>query len=616
MPSISYDNLVHWSNYHLTIGDRRPLADARRMGDIIPSAVLQDTGDIHTSDIPDIEGLERFAVTAKMLFAHLERFEKQVNRPKPNPFQSGERMAGMVGRGWSFSKLIGAEFSQLDCSGLSSVSALPKKYARKPLNTARTVLCSGGTRLRELVSWSEREMNVTVETSGTHLGMTVAGAFGTASHGSRLGFGGLQNSVLGMHIVTGPKSHVWIEDPQRPVLSRAGLDALTVDGIKCELISDKQVFEDALIHLGSMGIVNGVALNMAPNNTFAEMRRVQTIDKQWLQALAAGDFKKIADRLNCDREPAFYELTIDPLDPFNEPAAHICYFETNEPPTPDTEKPLPRTADVITGFAEYLGKNARSLSDKGGGLPAQKSADPWTDAAEQDVIAAIRAMLGNSDSAFQFYKAISGFQPNDTPFDPDGSQTNRKKWSGLHPDEITGGIPGSLYNASFSVKRKKLPQAIEAITKAVAGLLPTFVFTVRFVTKPRGTLAFTRFTENAVIEIDGLSPLICELFALLAQFDEEDALPDPRFFLALAPTLPTGAKLVRQALGTAKIGYSMHWAKLGDLDPAKVKADFGQGSCGHPSPIDQWRATRERLLGPEWAKYFVNPEVKKLGLVP
>ncbi|GAB5482970.1 MAG: hypothetical protein Pars92KO_27270 [Parasphingorhabdus sp.] len=44
---------------------------------------------------------------------------------------------------------------------------------------------------------------------------------------------------------------------------------------------------------------------------------------------------------------------------------------------------------------------------------------------------------------------------------------------------------------------------------------------------------------------------------------------------ALASTVERGAEAVKDALSDSGIEYSMHWAKLGDLNKAKVTEDFG-----------------------------------------
>ena len=77
-------------------------------------------------------------------------------------------------------------------------------------------------------------------------------------------------------------------------------------------------------------------------------------------------------------------------------------------------------------------------------------------------------------------------------------------WEDIHDDVITGGSAGALYNASYAVDRRQIDKVIPLICKAVEHIPATFIFTMRFVSQPAGTLAFTRFAETVVIEIDGI----------------------------------------------------------------------------------------------------------------
>jgi len=175
------------------------------------------------------------------------------------------------------------------------------------------------------------------------------------------------------------------------------------------------------------------------------------------------------------------------------------------------------------------------------------------------------------------------------------------RWDQIHPDDITGGYPGALYNASFAVKREEIAEIMPLLCAAVEGLAPTFLFTLRFVSQASGTLAFTRFPETCVIEIDGFSRNV------------------PIFGPQWGHVIVEGARRMRACLGGENAAgrsfeYSMHWGKLGDLDKAKVWADFGApGTPG--SRIDRWRRTRERLLTPEFAKVLWNKALVDYGLI-
>ncbi|WP_423603736.1 hypothetical protein [Sphingomonas sp. MS122] len=605
MPSISYDSLAAWSNYHLTLGGTAG-------PNPIPSMIIENLGRFHAADCGGMAGLERFAATGKPLLDHLAKLAKMLD-PEP-PLPPRAFAAGMTGRGWSFSALIGTAVSQLQCDGLAGIGALDAAEWNRDccVPASRIALTSGGTRLRELVRWAERN-DLTIKTSGTHLGATIAGGAGTASHGSRLGFGGIQDMVLGMHLITGEQAHVWIERKSCPVLSQAGLDRLAIPGATLRVVRDDDQFEDALIHLGGMGIVNGMAIELVPNAIFALMQRKARLEPEWLAEIGRGEFGKAAARLHCKTAPEFYEVTLNPHAPFDDDATHLMYFpRTLEPLLPPGDAGIVRPADAIAQLGEWLTRYVEARADKA----AQPQLDGLFDPGDPppSMIRTLRMLLDGHESVFAYYREKGRFEPNAGEFDPEDPHRKGYYWSGLHGDEITGNVPGALYNASFAIPLDRVAAAVPAIAKAVAQLEPSFVFSLRFVAKPAGTLAFTRFDHNAVIEIDGLSPLICKLAAAQIQ----PGTPDPdeirQALAALCGTLEKGALAVRGALDAAGIPYSMHWAKLGQLDKAKVYADFG-----HPleqdSLIRRWRATRDELLSPLGKRLFWNETLVLLGLL-
>lgn len=604
MTSIAYDSMAAWSNYHLTIGQTTA-------SNPIPSMTIESLGRVYASDLNGLPGLQRFAATGTILLKHLALLGRSLNGStsiNAQPFA-----AGMTGRGWSFSPLIGAPVSQLQCDGLSGSGKLDKHQWNKrcAVPAHKIALTSGGTRLRELVQWAER-IDLTIETSGTHLGPTIAGGAATASHGSRLGSGGLQNLVLGMHLIVGEKEHVWIQRKSCPVLSKAGLDALNICGATLQVVSDDQMFEDALVHLGGMGIVNGLAIALVPNDTFALMRRREKLTEQWLKDVACGRFNKIARRLNCRAKPEFYEITINPHAPFDDDATHMMYFKrTVATLLPPGDADILRPSDAIAQLGAWLAHYVSTLPKAQGYLDdiEQPFEDP-----DPTVVQTLKMLLKGHDSVFSFYRGEGGFEPNTGIFDPNDPDIKGYHWSGLHHDEITGNTPGALYNASYAIPLECVPAAISVICQAVADIEPSFVFSLRFLKNAAGTLAFTRFTDCAVIEIDGLSPLICKLTAGRLPGNTPDIELIRQTLETLSKTLPAGALRVRKALETAGIKYSMHWAKLGGPDKDKVYADFGD-PAEPDSLIRQWRSTRAALLSSLGKKLFWNEHLMETGIL-
>ncbi len=594
MPSLDYRTDVPWTNFHLTRGALSPGADR-------PQMIVKQMATLVTHDLDAVSGLDRFAASGALLLAYLRRIKA-----------SGERhAAGTIGTGWSFSALVGTPEWQLDTAGHSGVTGIApdERHDAALVPGDHVALVLGGTSMATLLATAEAR-GLSLFSSGSFLKPTIAGGFGTASHGSRLGYGGIQNMVLGMHLIVGSGDHVWIEPESAPVLSETALARLTIDGVPVRLVRDDDRFEDALIHLGGMGIVNGVAIELADNQRFAELERLMPLTPALLDAIGDAQFDRVAAALGCPVAPAFYELTIDPHALFTGVAAHNMYIPTGRTaPSARPLKNLARPADAIVGIGNRLLKAARDGLG-GGSMKAWKGAaidgsvPPWV----------LAAVLEGSASAFDFYVAKKGFETGLKPFDPEDPARPARQWSELHQGSITGNQPGALYNASFAIPIERVAIAVPAICAAVADLAASFVFTLRFVARPAGTLAFTRFDHNAVIEIDGLSPLVCK--GAMLQADPQ--MPNADVFLAalaeLEQTVPRGAAAVRRALEAEGVPYSMHWAKLGDLDRAKVHADFG-----HPldadSLIRRWRDTRDFLLPPFGKSIFWNEALVSYGLL-
>ena len=166
-----------------------------------------------------------------------------------------------------------------------------------------------------------------------------------------------------------------------------------------------------------------------------------------------------------------------------------------------------------------------SMSDRDGVIWFDGQLVPWREAN----VHVLTHGLHYASSVFEGYIGQGMFSEPSLPFDP-AQAIKRGSWGEIHGDEITGDVPGALYNASYAIDLASVPRAVPVIRKAVAGLSPSFLFTLRFLKNPAGNLAFTRFPDCAVIEIDGLSPLICEI--VLEVFRKLGPV-DPRLSLVL-----------------------------------------------------------------------------------
>ncbi len=583
MPNIRYTDAAKWNRYHSpgeTIVDRMGRFDMALGAEEPPSTEAADAG------WPAI-----FAATAQTLQRHLA----EASRHGTN--------AGLVGRSWSFNNLVGNSVLQLDCgghvpedggatngTGLSgcALANAQQRHPRCTVPVGNLAMVLGGTTIYELVQWGIKQTPaVTVMTSGTHLTPTLAGAIAPGTHGSRLDYGATQNMVVGLHLVTGTQESVWIERASQPVLTDG-----TAHRFASRVIRDDAMFEDALVHLGGMGAINGIAVAMVNNHGYFVTIKSKPIWDGWFDALECKDFRSIAETLGRKMNPAFYETTLHPHfmqrnggPPENSLATHMMYFDSGESPVePATEIPAPfRPSDFImqSAAAWYSAM-----------LPQEAVDGP--SARPRDIMSLYERGLMQQAAHI----------PPDFPLG----------WHHLHKNvelPVEGGpptgFPGALYNAAFAVPLSGLRRAIETMSDAVKDLEPQFLFTIRFVHKAAGTMRFTAFDDTAVIELDGFSRHF------------------PFIPIGVDP-IPTGERLtsevavqfIRAALTRGGIDFRLHWAKYGWLDSDdrfdKVRRDYGP-STDSKSPIARWRRTRDTLLGQEGRKLFWNRALLDYGLI-
>ena len=625
MPSFSLETYAAWSNYHLTLGTSPKRGSP-------PAMTIEHLRRFHCADLEIEEPIEKMRKSAATV-AHALKKTEQDRKSRWRERPDKEIAAGIVGRGWSFSPLIGTPFAQIMAEGLAWTAKIPEDALHEDADGTNLCLCGGGTRLRELVSWAESN-GKSFKTSGTHMGPTVAGCFGTGSHGSRLKFGGFQNLIKGIHIIAGDNRQVWVQRESDPVLNSATVRSLTTEYLYqerepgepptikyekvecCEIPNDVD-FENALIHLGCMGVVNAVALELADIERFNVWALKKKITPTWLKLISDGRFQTISDELGFENEvPQFYELTIDPKDPFGKPAAHLVYFLAEPQASlvkPIGERPVP--ADAITLFAQDK-LHALTKGEEIANWSEDKSQS--SDFASKTTDEALRFLLEGSGTLLDAYLTTGAFKEPGKGATPILAGAS---WGQIHADEISGGIPGALYNASYAVELKNLKKAIEVMSNAVKHLSPSFIFTVRFVHNSDSKMAFTRFKDCAVIEIDGLSRHICEQ---TIYYGRQNNRQGGQFSIhieaaldLLASTVERGAEAVKSALAAADIDFSMHWAKLanvnskGELDAEKIKRDFGE------EVINSWQDTRGKILKEKQGLvFFRNKAAEGYGLLP
>jgi FAD binding domain len=217
-----------------------------------------------------------------------------------------------LGSGWSWTKIAAAEngvmvntklLNQAFTLTAGSVSAAYKGDV-KQLYFAQ---CGNG--IWELND-DLRKNNpaLSLKTCGASNGQTIVGAMSTGAHGATIDVGGVQDYVVGMHIITGPDRHIWLERKSAPVVS-----ASFVKLFNTELVQDDELFNAALVSFGCFGCIHGVLLETEPLFLLeTNMQRVP-YGSNLKKAMETLDFSTLALPGGTDR-PFHFSVSINPYD--------------------------------------------------------------------------------------------------------------------------------------------------------------------------------------------------------------------------------------------------------------------------------------------------------------
>ena len=463
---------------------------------------------------------------------------------------AAHRPLGLLGAQWSLSPLIGQPGGMLRTGALAGVWQVDRAdlATNSPLDPSCCIFVGGGATLAQLSTAAEAA-GKSLSTCGSYLQQSVAGAMATSVNGSRLDregfkYGGFQNMVRGIHFVTSGNRSVWVEPASKPVLDPA-LARTFAD----EVFRDDRLFDGSLVHLGGMGIVNAVVMELEPSRRFSVMRLRQKVSRGWLDALQAGDFHAVATMLGHDAPPAYYEVQINPFDIMGSAALHTLYFELADCAAVEGEQPSAlHTYDGIASAGRY--DQQEGIIEGELALP-----NPFTD-------------------LFSFYSAFF-FKPTRNNA-PQGSQT----WGQIHAKPPAAIQRGLVYTSAFSVARTDLAQTIERacaamIEQARQGALKQMLLTLRFVSAAAGAMAFTRFGDSVVVDMEGLAKL--PVFGHLPH--------------ARAHGLATIAALEQEPY----VPHCPHWGKLQPPSAAKIEREFGPTGDLN-SRVSLWRSARNALV--------------------
>lgn len=477
-----------------------------------------------------------------------------------------------LGSAWSFSRLLSGDATTIATDGMDPIWRLPHDLALpSPENPdGAMVLVGGGARLGALNAFLEgdhRPGDLSLRTSGSHDGQSVAGMIGTGSHGSTLGFGAFQNQIKGLHLVTGPGRSVWLEP--YPILDPAIIAAISTE----PPIRDAALFDGALVHLGGMGIVSAALLEAAPFFLIDVVKTMKRLTAADIAMLAKGDFRGFAASCGRDEMPYHLEIVLDPYAPF------------------EGEGPEPRRGGRHEAMITFHFRVPDwDMPVRGMIVPAsqRREFDRIYDGPLGRMI--IRVGRRFAGDLFNLIPPQMLYPILSTDFRRYLGQM-RLSWgraTGPYVPRTFGGIEVPLHNDSFAFARSDLETALRRMTGAFrargGGHL---VMTLRFVSQAAGAMAFTRFPETVVVNCDGVRTTRSQAAVrrILAALECDPAIP-----------------------------FSQHWGKMGEFTQGRLRREYGDPGDPRPSRARRWREARETLLDPAMRAAFASDGLREWGL--
>lgn len=212
-----------------------------------------------------------------------------------------------LGGGWSLSRVAATEGRLVNTKPVNWVfplggESVAPNFAGDP---ASLFLAHCGVQIGEL----SKELRVhgrSLRTSGASNGQTIVGAMSTGTHGSAFDVGAVQDYVVAIHLVAGPRKDVWLERESYPAVA----DDL-VAALGTRRVADDTLFDAALVGLGGLGVVHAVVIETDPIFLLHAYRETVPFDDAFRRVIRTLDFDGL-DLPGGDERPYHFEVVINP----------------------------------------------------------------------------------------------------------------------------------------------------------------------------------------------------------------------------------------------------------------------------------------------------------------
>ena len=442
----------------------------------------------HQSYEQNIEGYYNFSQAPNGdILEEYNRVTQELQDVIAEAVQTGKSLRAM-GSSWSLSKVGVTEHRLINTKNLSLAFTLADRHISP-------TYAGDPTKVRFLEAGSEIvqinrylfDQGLSLKASGSNNGQTLPGVISTGTHGSAFKFGATQDFVVGIHLITGPSKHVYLQRASYPVVEPSFAAALGA-----ELKNDDTLFNAALVSFGSFGIIHGVMIEARERFLLHAFRSWHAFDEPLKKAISSLDFSELRP---------FEDL-------HNKPVAQLYHFQVHFLPN---EGAPPDEVSVTVMFEEPYTDAYQP--------PSWGADKPGPGASGLEVMGALLGVV--PDPLQKFVKSVLNPQVRSylDPYEVKGTFLD------LFRGEI---VRGKVFVSAMGVPLSRALDALSVlfdVYKDFGTILP-MTYTMRFVKGTQALLGFTKFEPTCVLEVDGLNtPRMWDYARAVWQKLEQDGIP-------------------------------------------------------------------------------------------
>jgi FAD/FMN-containing dehydrogenase len=370
----------------------------------------------------------------------------------------------VLGGEWSWTKIAATTGILLNTKPLNLSFSINQNNVSPSyqLTPADLYFVQCGVSIKELTDRLANH-NRSIKTSGASNGQTIAGAMSTGTHGAAIDVGSVADFVVGLHIITSPTEHIWLERKSYPVASDSFIAALDATPLR-----DDDLFNAAVVSFGSFGFIHGVMIESFPLFLYEAHRFRVPLTDDLFRLIETLDFAGSNFLPHGAERPYHFQTLINQYDQGNGAYVNIMYRRPFDPAhiPPGSSIPGISPGDDAPAFIGTITQAIPALVPKVINKLVAKMYKPYN------------GVLGTHGEIFTNFT------------------THGKVYS------TAVGIPVSAVNTV-----RNLLVDLNRSSGPFAG-----IFAFRFVKGTRATLGFTHFDPTCVVELDGVFSHQTEIF--------------------------------------------------------------------------------------------------------